>query len=299
MCIRDSKDRAETFDRDAQQEMLRLHPIDIKRPIASLEPIRAFNANVGYTLLGMVDTVASTAVASAAMHQAMSGQIEGINANDVDASIRYAGKIVTRTQGAGGSVNAPALLDGGEMMKLMTPMMTFVNAQFQQYAVYAALGQRQFGDPLAPKSMIPGIPRDAARLIAFYIFQAIVEPIMSESIRFGIQGFFGPDEPDEDKFFSVLKARAVQGVFGTAFITKDFEGIYRGFSPDTPYTGLIMTAYNATIKPAIDIGEGDYDAEKHVRALATATTYATGLPTKQSLTLVEILTQESFGRGRK
>ena len=59
-----------------------------------------------------------------------------------------------------------------------------------------------------------------------------------------------------------------------------------------------MTAYNATVKPAVDIAEGDYDGERHIRALATGITYATGIPSKQALDAIEVLTQESFGRGR-
>ena len=296
--IPELKNRAETFDRDAQQETLRLKPIDIRRPFSSLDTIQAFSANVGYTLLGMIDTVTSTAVAAGAMHQAMSGQVEGIAANDVEASVRYAGKIIDRTQGSGGAVNAPSVLDGGEMMKLITPFMSFVNAQAQQAIVYGALGARQVGDPTAARSMIPGVPKEAARFVSFWLWAYLVEAILSEGTRYMINGLLGPDEPDEDAFFNTVVLRSRMGPFGALPLVREFETISRGFKPDTPLSSLLVTAYNATVKPAVDIAEGDYDGEKHIRALATGITYATGIPSKQALDAIEVLTQESFGRGR-
>ena len=296
--IPELKNRAETFDRDAQQETLRLKPIDIRRPFSSLDTIQAFSANVGYTLLGMIDTVTSTAVAAGAMHQAMSGQVEGIAANDVEASVRYAGKIIDRTQGSGGAVNAPSMLDGGEMMKLLTPMMSFVNAQTQQAIVYGALGMRQVGDPTAARSMIPGVPREAARFVSFWLWAYLMESLLSEGTRYMIKGLLGPDEPDEDAFFNTVLLRATLGPLGGVPVLREVETISRGFKPDTPLSSLSMTAYNATVKPAVDIVQGDYDGEKHIRALATGITYATGLPSKQALDAIEVLTQESFGRGR-
>ena len=296
--IPELRDRAETFDRDAQQEMLRLKPIDPARPFSSLDTVQAFSANVGYTLLGMIDTVTSTAVAAGAMRQAMSGQVEGISANDLDAAVRYAGKIIDRTQGSGGSVNAPRMLDGGEMMKLLTPMMSFVNAQTQQAVVYAALGRRQMGDKLAPKSVIPGVPRDAARFLSFWLWAYLMESLLSEGTRYLINGLLGPDEPDEEAFFNTVLTRTVMGPLGGVPLVREVETIGKGFKPDTPLSTLAVTAYNATLKPALDIAEGDYDGEKHIRALATGVTYATGLPSKQALDAMEVLTQESFGRGR-
>ena len=296
--IPELKNRAETFDRDAQQETLRLKPIDIRRPFSSLDTIQAFSANVGYTLLGMIDTVTSTAVAAGAMHQAMSGQVEGIAANDVEASVRYAGKIIDRTQGSGGAVNAPSMLDGGEMMKLLTPMMSFVNAQTQQAIVYGALGMRQVGDPTAPRSMIPGVPKEVARTVSYWFWVIVVEAILSEGTRYMINGLLGPDEPDEDAFFNTVIVRSIMGPLGGVPLLGEVESISRGFKPDTPLSSLLVTAYNATVKPAVDIAEGDYDGEKHIRALATGITYATGLPSKQALDAIEVLTQESFGRGR-
>lgn len=296
--IPELRDRAETFDRDAQQEMLRLKPIDPARPFSSLDTVQAFSANVGYTLLGMIDTVTSTAVAAGAMRQAMSGQVEGILANDLDAAVRYAGKIIDRTQGSGGSVNAPRMLDGGEMMKLLTPMMSFVNAQTQQAVVYAALGRRQMGDKLAPRSVIPGVPRDAARFLSFWLWAYLMESLLSEGTRYLINGLLGPDEPDEEAFFNTVLTRTVMGPLGGVPLIREVETIGKGFKPDTPLSTLAVTAYNATLKPALDIAEGDYDGEKHIRALATGVTYATGLPSKQALDAMEVLTQESFGRGR-
>lgn len=296
--IPELKNRAETFDRDAQQETLRLKPIDIRRPFSSLDTIQAFSANVGYTLLGMIDTVTSTAVAAGAMHQAMSGQVEGIAANDVEASVRYAGKIIDRTQGSGGTVNAPSMLDGGEMMKLITPFMSFVNAQAQQAIVYGALGARQVGDPTAARSMIPGVPKEAARFVSFWLWAYLMESLLSEGTRYMIKGLLGPDEPDEDAFLNTVVLRSAMGPFGAVPLVRELETISRGFKPDTPLSSLSMAAYNATVKPAVDIAEGDYDGEKHIRALATGITYATGLPSKQALDAIEVLTQESFGRGR-
>ena len=296
--IPELKNRAETFDRDAQQETLRLKPIDIRRPFSSLDTIQAFSANVGYTLLGMIDTVTSTAVAAGAMHQAMSGQVEGIAANDVEASVRYAGKIIDRTQGSGGTVNTPSMLDNGEMMKLITPFMSFVNAQAQQAIVYGALGARQVGDPTAARSMIPGVPKEAARFVSFWLWAYLMESLLSEGTRYMIKGLLGPDEPDEDAFFNTVVLRSAMGPFGAVPLVRELETISRGFKPDTPLSSLLMTAYNATVKPAVDIAEGDYDGERHIRALATGITYATGLPSKQALDAIEVLTQESFGRGR-
>ena len=296
--IPELKNRAETFDRDAQQETLRLKPIDIRRPFSSLDTIQAFSANVGYTLLGMIDTVTSTAVAAGAMHQAMSGQVEGIAANDVEASVRYAGKIIDRTQGSGGAVNIPSMLDGGEMMKLLTPMMSFVNAQTQQAIVYGALGMRQIGDPNAPRSMIPGVPKEVARTVSYWFWVIVVEAILSEGTRYMINGLLGPDEPDEDAFFNTVIVRSIMGPLGGVPLLGEVESISRGFKPDTPLSSLLVTAYNATVKPAVDIAEGDYDGERHIRALATGITYATGIPSKQALDAIEVLTQESFGRGR-
>lgn len=291
--------RAETFDRDAQQDMLRLQPLDVRRPIKSIDTIQAFSAHVGYSLMGMIDTFSSTVVASAAMHQAMSGQVDGISANDLEAAVRYAGKIIDRTQGSGGSVNAPAMLDGGEMMKLLTPMMTYVNAQTQQAFVYAALGKRQFGDPTAPYSIVPGVPREAARLATFYLWVYVIETVLSEGLRYILNGAMGPDEPDEEAFFDVLAARAAMGPFAGMPVFREIDTLARGWRPSTPMSSLLQTSYNALAKPIMDVSAGkDYDGEKHVRAIATALSTFTGLPGKQLLDGVEVLTQESFGRGR-
>lgn len=291
------RNRAEQFDRDAQAEMLRLHPIDPKRPVSTLEAVRAFSAKYGYMMLGWVDSWAATAVGAGAFHQAMAGEVDGINANDTDAAIRYAGKIVRVTQASGEKVDLPSVLDSGELMKLMTPMMTFVNAQFNQQVVYSALGVRQIGDPMAKGSMVPGVPRDLARLFAAYTFINIVEPIMSESLRYAINGVMGPDEPDEEEFWSVIQWRALFGWTGGIAFAREAEGMFRGFSPNTPVSTLLTTAYNATVKPFIDISEGDFDGGKWLRSLAKATTYATGVPTIQAMNGAEVLMQDSLGRG--
>ena len=158
--------------------------------------------------------------------------------------------------------------------------------------------RRQVGDPLAPKSVIPGVPREAAKFVSAWLWIFVVETLLSEGTRYFISGALDPDEPDEEAFFDTLVWRSIYGPWAGVPFFREAETVYKGFKPSTPLSSLAVTLYNATIKPVIDAVDGDYDGERHIRDLATGMTYATGLPTKQALDAMEVVTQEAFGRGR-
>jgi hypothetical protein len=287
------EDRASTFDRDAQRNSMRISD-------GPLSDAQRFSMHYGYYLLGAVDTFSSTAVAAAAFRQAMAGQVESVPANDTAAAIRYADKVIRRTQGSGAQIDQPAVLDAGELIKLVTPMMTYANTQFQQAIVEGTLAHRELQEMRAGLRA-KGVPKQTARFLAFWTFAFIVEPLLSEGLRFGIKYATEPEPPDEEEFFLKVATRAVLGPLGGVPIAREIESAVNGFSPGgTPLEDLVTTYWQAALQTGRLVTFSDeFDHERLVRAYAKGVTYATGAPTKQMVDAWEVLTQEAFGRGKR
>lgn len=299
--IPDLKDRAETFDRDAQSEALRLNPIDVRLPGKSARSLQAYSMHFGYYLLGLIDSFTASAVAQGALRQAMNGEVAGIEAGDLEAAARYAGKIVRRTQGSGAAADiAPIMADKG-LTSLLTVMMTYSNTQLQQAMLAGALSleERASRKEARAKGLKFTPPRNRPRFLAFWLFTFVMAPILEAIMRQAVQQF-GEDPPDEEEFLERLAANIGLGWMGGIPILRELQGKAMGFDADTPITDVVDAVWGVVSQSydALTLSE-DFDGEKFVRAWATFGTYIGRAPSKHMLDLYEDISQEPFGRGKR
>lgn len=291
------RDRAERFDREAQQEALRLNPIDIRHPARSEKAIKAFAMHYGFYLLGAVDTFTATAVARGAMRQAMSGQIDGVRPNDVEAAARYAAKIVEATQGSGDVYNRPAIMDGDQVSQLFTTMMTYPNTQAQQAMLLGLLAKEESASERKVRRD-SGMPSNRARFYAFMSFTYVVAPIVEEIIR-SLVNAFDPEPPDEEEVLAKVAFNIGTGPLGGMPILREFPSLMKGYGSDTAITDAVETYYKVAVQTGqLVTFDEEFDGERFIRAWAEFGTYRWGAPTKSMIRGFEIVTQEEFGRGR-
>ena len=297
--IPDLRHRAESFDQMAQQEMLRLNPVDVRLPWKSYQSIQAFSMHWGFMLLGMVDTYTATAVANGAMIQAMNGEVAGIEKNDLAAAARWAGKVVRETQGSGEQADRPSIMDDKGVVSLFTIMGTYGMTQLNQTLLAGAIAHERRGEAKAAKAagVEYRMPHNRARFLAFYLFTFVIGPMLEETIRFALSQA-KPEPPDEDDFLRNLLSTIGWGPAGGVPVLREFQGRTKGFEPKTAIGDQINAIYGVLENGTdmVTMAE-DFDGEKMIRAIATSGTYVLKVPTKQMLDLYENVSQEPFGRG--
>lgn len=295
------RDRINRWDRDAQEKMLLLNPIDIRHPIRSRESVRAVMAHYGFMAIGYVDAFVSSAVAAGAMRQALNGEVDGVEFGNLEQAAWWAGKVVRETQGSGDKVDLPAIMDGDNMQKMLTTMMTYTNTQLQEAVLQGALQYEQAAE--AKRAKREGrqplhVPHNKPRFFAFVLFTYLLAPIMEELIRLGIKQT-EPEPPEFDEWFANLALKISFGPLSGIPVVRELESFLRGFAAgETPFTTTIET-YGKVVKETAKLPTDEFDHEKMLRAWAQFGTYSTSIPTMQMVNAAEVVMQQPFGRGNR
>lgn len=116
----------ENLESSTVQNLLELVPTNKKGIGAKLSPIIGSNnfiKNMAVSALGVADVVNKVVVVTAAYSQAISGEVEGIKAGDIQAAKKYAGNIAELTQTHSNLRNRSAIQDE----KYVKPILMFWN----------------------------------------------------------------------------------------------------------------------------------------------------------------------------
>ncbi len=203
------------------------------------------------------------------------------NGGDEAKAIHFADRMVDRSQGGGFMADRNALERGtvsrnvrqSDFVRLWTTLGGYMVTKLNRGYVTTRQGARAIGQAKGPVEKVAQAANMAADLTLLFVFEAALMGLA--------YSLLADDEDQEDVAAFIAKETAAAALGGIPFVRESF-GAFNGYGAG----GVLSSALEIPADVWTQIAQGEND-KSFRRAVADAVGFGTGLPTTQSIRVIE------------
>lgn len=246
---------------------------DARQKVAALAQIRNLIGRYAFFPMAFVDKWASSIPWTVAYENAIAGRVEGVDPQSEAEAIAYADHIIRTTFGSGRPEDLPPVMRASELSKLLTPMFSYFNVQYNQ------LWNEQ----------VPGMMRGRVSVMEFVTFFALTFVVQALVSEWAAGRWHDDDESEEEQRARLGSVVAAAPFAGIPIIRDIARGVSYQVATGRPARGDIVPAFGAITSTQQAVGgtieavnEGEEIDRATMRAIVLSSGYWFGYPSRQT-----------------